>query len=165
MKRTRSTLDVANPTEDARLLVPPRVINVRAKELRKHQDCENLQAWLARDPDRHLYVGRVNFRVKGTFTSKWHNPFRMGRDDSREQVARRYRQHVLASPALRAALPELTGCTLGCWCDPQLCHAHVLRDLWHELVARRDNESEEIEEEEGEAQPDAAPTACIGKTS
>ena len=71
--------------------------------------------------ERHdVYIGRP---------SKWGNPFVIGRDGSREQVIAKYRTWVLARPELVAALPELRGKTLGCWCAPQACHGDVLAEL------------------------------------
>jgi hypothetical protein len=58
--------------------------------------------------------------------TKWANPFRDG--PLAERLAR-YRAHVLASPELRAALPELRGQVLACWCVPRPCHGHVLAAL------------------------------------
>jgi hypothetical protein len=70
-------------------------------------------------PDR-VYVGRP---------SKWGNPFKIGHDGSREQVIARYREWILRQPALMAALPELRGKDLVCWCAPEPCHADVLLEL------------------------------------
>lgn len=67
-----------------------------------------------------VYIGRP---------SKWGNPFAIGRDGTREEVVEKYRQHLLSSPALLAALPELKGKTLGCWCAPQACHGDVLSEM------------------------------------
>ena len=36
-------------------------------------------------------------------------------------------------PELLAALPELAGKTLGCWCAPKACHGDVLARLAAEL--------------------------------
>ncbi len=70
---------------------------------------------------RHdVYVGRP---------SKWGNPFQVGRDGTREQVIERYERWLLTQPELLAALPELAGRTLGCWCAPRECHGDVLARL------------------------------------
>src|SRR5260370_40207688 len=71
--------------------------------------------------DRYdIYIGRP---------SKWGNPYVIGRDGTREQVIAKYRAWVLRRPELLAALPELRGKTLGCWCAPQPCHGDVLAEL------------------------------------
>ncbi|SEP53675.1 MULTISPECIES: DUF4326 domain-containing protein [Amycolatopsis] len=67
-----------------------------------------------------VYIGRP---------SKWGNPFVIGRDGSREQVITRYERWLLAQPELVAALAELSGKTLGCWCAPNRCHGDVLAAL------------------------------------
>lgn len=64
-----------------------------------------------------VYVGRP---------SKWGNPFVIGRDGSRDFVIHRYEQRLLNTPELMAALPELKGKDLICWCAPLPCHADVL---------------------------------------
>lgn len=64
-----------------------------------------------------VYVGRP---------SKWGNPFRSGRDGTREQVIARYEEWLDRQPDLLADLPSLAGLTLACWCSPLACHADVL---------------------------------------
>jgi hypothetical protein len=67
-----------------------------------------------------VYVGRP---------SKWGNPFIIGRDGTREAVIAKYRAWIVRQPALMAALPELRGKNLVCWCAPERCHAEVLIEL------------------------------------
>jgi hypothetical protein len=54
---------------------------------------------------------------------------RAGRDGSREEVIAKYRVRLLRQPDLMAALPQLRGKDLVCWCDPDACHADVLLDV------------------------------------
>ncbi|NKE62294.1 DUF4326 domain-containing protein [Lentzea sp. PSKA42] len=84
------------------------------------------------DPDYAdvVYVGRAMHR------GGWHldaspfaNPFRPGKDGTREEVMREYRAWLLDRPDLLARLPELRGRRLGCWCVPLPCHAEVLDEL------------------------------------
>jgi hypothetical protein len=58
--------------------------------------------------------------------SKWGNPFRIGAHGTREQVIDLYEQWLLDQPDLLAALGELTGLVLGCWCAPRRCHGELL---------------------------------------
>lgn len=67
-----------------------------------------------------VYVGRP---------SKWGNPFEIGKDGTRQDVVIRYSEWICEQPALLAALPELRGKDLVCWCAPAMCHADVLRDM------------------------------------
>jgi len=53
----------------------------------------------------------------------------IGRDGNREQVIDRYERWLLGQPELLAALGELSGKTLGCWCAPSRCHGEVLVTL------------------------------------
>ena len=66
--------------------------------------------------------------------SKWGNPFMVGRDGNREQVIRIYEIHVRRRPDLIAALPELIGKRLGCYCKPEACHGDVLIRLLKEFL-------------------------------
>lgn len=80
--------------------------------------------WQAAESDR-VYIGRP---------SKWGNPFKIGDRDperpgekmDRERVLDLYRSCLVRNDALMAALPELAGKTLGCWCRPEACHGDVL---------------------------------------
>jgi hypothetical protein len=68
-----------------------------------------------------VYIGRP---------SKWGNPFKIGKDGSREEVIQKYRQWILDNRTLIAQLAtELKGKTLGCWCKPNTCHGDVLAEL------------------------------------
>lgn len=67
-----------------------------------------------------VYIGRP---------SKWGNPFVIGKDGTRDDVVRKYKEWVLKQPHLMASLEELTGKTLACWCSPAACHGDVLVEL------------------------------------
>ena len=67
-----------------------------------------------------VYVGRP---------SRWGNPFVIGRDGTRDEIIAKYRAWVLAKPVLMAALDELRGKNLVCWCAPERCHADVLLEF------------------------------------
>jgi hypothetical protein len=69
--------------------------------------------------------------------SPFANPFKIGRDGTREEVIAKYRAWLLARPDLVAYLPELGGKVLGCWCKQLVVdvpyHGDVLAELAHEL--------------------------------
>lgn len=67
-----------------------------------------------------IYIGRP---------SKWGNPYVIGRDGTREQVVAKYEAWLMGRPELMAALPELRGMRLGCYCAPHACHGDVLARL------------------------------------
>lgn len=70
-----------------------------------------------RNDPHDVYIGRG---------SKWGNPFVIGRDGSRGEVIAKYRERLRARPDLIAALPELRGKRLGCFCAPLPCHGDIL---------------------------------------
>ena len=65
----------------------------------------------------HVYIGRP---------SKWGNPFVVGEDGPRAECIALYERWLLENSELMAALGELRGLVLGCWCAPRQCHGDVL---------------------------------------
>jgi hypothetical protein len=69
--------------------------------------------------------------------SKWGNPY-THRDGTkaervvgtREEAIDAYREYLAGNHDLLAALDELTGQRLGCYCKPQACHGDVLVEAW-----------------------------------
>jgi len=72
-----------------------------------------------------VYIGRG---------SKWGNPFKIGEHGDRSEVIRKYKAYILEKPELLAALPELYGKILGCWCSPKACHGDVLIELCEKAI-------------------------------
>ena len=76
-----------------------------------------------------LYIGRANPR-NGLRKSIWANPFKIGKDGTREEVMQKYERYLLEErPALAERLPELKGKVLACWCAPGTCHGDILLKL------------------------------------
>ena len=73
-----------------------------------------------RSEPHDVYIGRP---------SKWGNPFKIGRDGTREEVINKYRKYISTREDLRLALSELWGKRLGCYCAPLPCHGDVLAEL------------------------------------
>lgn len=48
---------------------------------------------------------------------------------TREEAVAAYGRRLLNNPDLLAEVPALRGKTLGCWCAPELCHAHIVAAL------------------------------------
>jgi hypothetical protein len=94
--------------------VMPRVVNLRGRR--------------GVVPEGAAYIGRAMPRI-GLAASKWANPFKIGHDGSRDEVIAKYRAYLLQHPSLMAALPELRGKDLACWCAPERCHGDVLLEL------------------------------------
>ena len=69
-------------------------------------------------PADAVYVGRP---------SDWGNPFRAGRDGTREEVIAKFESYALAMLKRKPDwLDPLRGKDLVCWCAPLPCHADVL---------------------------------------
>ena len=85
-----------------------------------------------------VYIGRPMPR-QHLAGSKWANPYRITPDQPRDAVIALYLEYVLGRPELMAALSELRGKRLACWCaprgvtltadDPFICHGQVLASL------------------------------------
>ena len=71
-----------------------------------------------------VYIGRP---------SKWGNPFEIGKDGTRKEVIKKYREYLLNNKELLACLPELKDKVLGCYCKPLACHGDILVELVNAL--------------------------------
>ena len=79
-----------------------------------------------------VYIGRFHSTEYGFYPkSKWHNPYREA-DFGERQAVELYRKYIVKEPELMAALHELDGKRLGCWCKPLPCHGDVLVKLLDE---------------------------------
>lgn len=83
------------------------------------------KVWNKRDPltpKDAIYVGRP---------SEWGNPFIIGRDGTREDVIRKYKEQIenFGPNSLIAIKRQLKGKDLVCWCAPKSCHADVLLEI------------------------------------
>jgi hypothetical protein len=94
----------------------PRVLNQKLERFKPNQP-----------PPTAVYIGRAT--PFGWKKSKWHNPFRVGPDGPLNQVLAMHRAYLCDNPALMAALPELRGKDLLCWCAPEACHGDLLLKL------------------------------------
>jgi hypothetical protein len=57
------------------------------------------------------------------------NPYKIGRDGSREEVIEKYRRYFekrLHNGRFKKAVEDLRGQTLGCFCRPESCHGDVI---------------------------------------
>ena len=88
-----------------------------------------------------IYIGRGRCPRTGAL-SKWANPYTFVESNvpdiitvgTRDKALKYYEQHILDTPDLIAALPELHGKVLGCWCKPRYeCHGDILLKLLDEI--------------------------------
>ncbi len=111
------------------------VVNVKVAHIRP-LGYQTLKDWIA--DDRNVYVGRAGVvfvdgvRFPPT-ASPFANPFKIGKDGTRDDVLRKFRDYMTgrleSSPALIAELLTLRDKHLGCWCAPEPCHGHILLEL------------------------------------
>lgn len=89
-----------------------------------------------------VHCQRAAYDVLIDRTTKWGNPFGHVRDRvtrakfivaSRQKAIECYEAWIKTQPHLMAALPELRGKVLGCWCSPLACHGDVLVRLANEV--------------------------------
>lgn len=71
----------------------------------------------------YVYIGRG---------SMFGNPFKIGKDGTREEVITKYEKYVRGRPEILADLPRLEGQALGCYCKPKACHGDILVKLLRE---------------------------------
>jgi len=75
------------------------------------------------NPPNSVYIGRP---------SKWANPFIIGKDGTREEVIKKYKNWLLETEwttGLILDIEELRGKDLVCWCSPLPCHGDILLEL------------------------------------
>lgn len=91
-----------------------------------------------------VHCQRAAYDVLIDRTTKWGNPFSHLRGQrtlakflvaTRSEAIRRYEDWVRDQPGLMAALPELRGKVLGCWCEPSPCHGEILVRLANEVIS------------------------------
>ena len=80
-------------------------------------------------PTRVVHCRRAPFDEFIGRPSTWANPYHIGPDGNRHEVARKYSRWLVRHPALLRSVWSLRGKALGCRCVPMLCHGDVLADL------------------------------------
>lgn len=71
-------------------------------------------------------------------TTKWGNPFVIGRDGDRQDVCAKHRLWLPQQKHLIASLHELAGKACGCHCKPLECHGDVIVELVNTLVTQQE---------------------------
>lgn len=103
---------------------------------------ENLEQWMKNSNNEYIgrkgivFVNGVRFPKE---SSIWCNPFKIGRDGTREEVLTKYETYIrdkIEKEKLVTKLLELKGKTLGCWCKPEKCHGDILLKLIDEYSSK-----------------------------
>lgn len=88
----------------------------------------------------YVYGGRSNVKSPREITPGLYgwlgNPFEIGPDGNRAQVIEKFRvyfhQRLEDDPAFLAAVLDLKGQVLGCFCKPKACHLDIVVDWLNE---------------------------------
>lgn len=122
------------------------VVSVKVKNIRPQYD--NLADWM-NDPN-NVYIARkgvvfIDGRRFPANDSVWANPFKIDKDNTREEVVSKYREYIVGKlnrgEISRDALLALDGKKLGCWCKdtPDIaCHGDVLVELIGEYKSTKE---------------------------
>jgi hypothetical protein len=114
------------------------VVNCKVKYIRPNYN--NIKEWI--NDSNNVYIGRKGVVIidKQRFpqtSSNFANPYKIGKDGTREEVLTKYKEYIIDKlendNALLNELLLLKGKTLGCWCCPELCHGNILLDLIDKL--------------------------------
>ena len=88
----------------------------------------DLEHWL--EDESHVYIGRnMEFYVKGAKKSPFANPFKIGKDYTREESLELYEKYLRNSKELMKKIETLRNKDLGCWCYNEPCHANVIQKI------------------------------------
>ena len=116
------------------------VVNCKVKYIRPKYN--NLKEWM-NDPN-NVYIGRAGVVFitneetgnKERFpksSSEFANPFKVGKDGTREEVIEKYKNYITKKLEedilLQEELLKMKSKHLGCWCAPEPCHGNILLEL------------------------------------
>jgi len=120
------------------------VVNCKVKFIRPKYN--NLYEWM--NDKNNIYIGRagVIFLCKTAHdninspkerfpkkSSNFANPFKIGKDGTREEVIEKYKIYIISkleeNDELKEELINMKGKNLGCWCHPEPCHGDILLEL------------------------------------
>ena len=104
----------------------------------------------------NIYIGRRTALLE---PSKWENPFRISRKNSREKVLKLFEQYIRSNRILFNDVHQLRGKNLGCWCHPKPCHGDILQQLLQENTSGSfimSNPQQQLQQQQHQQQNDAA---------
>lgn len=91
------------------------------KILNKHKDTIT---------NKDVYIGRGSI---------WGNPYKIDKNNTREDVIKKYKDYLYKNKYLLAKLPELKGKNLVCFCSPLPCHGDVILECFNENFEVKDD--------------------------
>lgn len=112
------------------------VVSVKVADIRPTY--KDLREWMAEPTNLYIGRGHIVFIDGVRFPpedSPFANPFKIGRDGTRDEVISLYRTWLCDGISDgRIDITLLHGKTnLGCWCKPEYCHGDVLLEVFEEL--------------------------------
>jgi hypothetical protein len=83
----------------------------------------------AKDQGLFVYIGREMIMYGKVIAegSIWYNPFKIGKDGTREQVLEKFEDYLKSNAELIKQVKTLKGKALACWCSPEACHGDILK--------------------------------------
>jgi hypothetical protein len=110
------------------------VINCKVNFIRPKYS--NLKEWM--EDKNNVYIARggvvyIDNQRFPKYSSKFANPFKIGKNGNREEVIDKYKKYIIElldkNQIMRQELLEMEGKNLGCWCHPEPCHGNILLEL------------------------------------
>lgn len=110
------------------------VVNCKVQYIRPKY--RNLREWMS--DSSNVYIGRagcvfIDNKRYPKVSSEFANPYKIGKDGTRDSVIKKYRQYIedkLENDGeLMRKLLAMKEKNLGCWCYPDACHGDVLLEL------------------------------------
>ena len=114
---------------------------------------EDIDSWL--ENPTNTYIGRGTEKLSA---SKWGNPYKVNKKNTREKVTGLYEKHIKGNKKLANSIGELKGKNLGCWCSPKLCHGEILHRLAGNIPVYENTTTMATAAEENEIQTETSQT-------
>ncbi len=114
------------------------VCNVKVQYIRP-RGYENLRAWCEDEKNEYIarkgvvFVDNVRYPKED---SVWANPYKIGRDGTRDEVLAKYEEYIwgkIGEEPEKFDIDNLRGKRLGCWCHPEPCHGNVLERILNDI--------------------------------
>jgi hypothetical protein len=131
--------DKALAKQTAPIVRPAKGRNIGRRATRFRRDSVNttlLESTKFSGATKHLRkttvvnIHKKPYDVLCTRPGKWGNPFKIGRDGTREEVVTKHRKQFLANRRrVEECIRELSGKKLGCVCKLKLCHCDVYAEV------------------------------------